>query len=84
GTRDALAGAFAAAGVGPAVIRRLAVARAVATGHLVVIPVAGLNLRRRLRAVWRSKEPLAPLAAALLRRAERSRIPVSGTPVSPP
>ena len=96
GTRDALDGAFAAAGlvarepllqlgsttavkeaaaagVAPAVISRLAVAREVATGHLVVIPVDGLNLGRRLRAVWRSREPLAPLAAALLRRAERSR-----------
>jgi len=96
GTRDALAAAFAAAGLvasepllelgsttavkeaaaagaGPAVMSRLAVAREVATGHLVVIPVDGLNLARRLRAVWRSKEPLPALAAALLRRAERWR-----------
>ena len=59
----------AAAGVGPAVMSRLAVAGEAAVGHLVVISVEGLNLRRRLRAVWRPNEPLAPLAAALLRHA---------------
>ena len=48
---------------------RLAVAGEAAVGHLVVISVEGLNLRRRLRAVWRPNEPLAPLAAALLRHA---------------
>lgn len=92
GTRDALAEAFAAAGLvgsepvlqlgsttavkeaaaagaGPAVMSRLAVAGEVATGHLVAIQVDGMNLHRRLRAVWRPSEPMAPLAAALLRRA---------------
>jgi DNA-binding transcriptional LysR family regulator len=65
--------AAAAAGAGPAVMSHLAVAAEVAAGQLVVIPVDGLCLSRRLRAVWRPREPLAPLAAALLRRAERSR-----------
>jgi DNA-binding transcriptional LysR family regulator len=63
----------AATGLGPAVVSRLAVAGEVATGRLVVIHVDGINLRRRLRAVWRPRETLAPLAAALLRRAQRSR-----------
>jgi DNA-binding transcriptional LysR family regulator len=65
--------AAAAAGVGPAVMSRLAVTAEVATGQLVVVAVDGLALSRRLRAVWRPGEPLVPLAAALLRRAERSR-----------
>jgi DNA-binding transcriptional LysR family regulator len=62
----------AAAGVGPAVVSRLAVGGELVTGHLVAIAVDGLDLTRRLRAVWRPGEPLAPLAAALLRRAEGS------------
>jgi DNA-binding transcriptional LysR family regulator len=63
----------AASGAGPAVMSRLAVTGEVATGHLVEIHVDGMNLHRRLRAVWRPRETLAPLAAALLRRAQGSR-----------
>jgi DNA-binding transcriptional LysR family regulator len=63
----------AAAGLGPAVMSRLAVAGEVASGRLVVIRVDGMDLRRRLRAVWRPRETLAPFAAALLRRAQPPR-----------
>jgi DNA-binding transcriptional LysR family regulator len=63
----------AASGAGPAVVSRLAIAGEVTTGHLVVIQVDGMNLHRQLRAVWRPKETMAPLAAALLRRAQASR-----------
>jgi len=70
----------AASGAGPAVMSRLAVAGEVATGHLVVIHVDGMNLHRRLRAVWRPRETLAPLASALLRRAQGSRSSTGSPP----
>ncbi len=41
-------------GAGPAVLSRVAVAAEVASGRLVVLPVEGLDLHRRLRAVWRT------------------------------
>ncbi|MDF0512262.1 LysR family transcriptional regulator [Agromyces sp. H3Y2-19a] len=56
----------AASGAGPAVLSELAVRPWVARGELVEVPVEGLDLRRRLRAVWRGGEPLAAPAAALL------------------
>jgi DNA-binding transcriptional LysR family regulator len=40
------------AGSAPAVLSRLAVSDDIATGRLRVLPVAGLDLRRDLRAVW--------------------------------
>jgi DNA-binding transcriptional LysR family regulator len=42
----------AAAGAAPAVLSALAVRDAVNRGELVVVPVADLDLRRRIRAVW--------------------------------
>ena len=42
----------AMAGTAPAVLSELAVHDAVAAGDLVAVPVAGLELQRRLRAVW--------------------------------
>ena len=43
-----------AAGVGPTVISELAVADDVASGRLVAVPVADLDLSRAFTAVWRS------------------------------
>ncbi|GGR63968.1 transcriptional regulator [Micromonospora fulviviridis] len=40
------------AGSGPAVLSSLAVSTELAAGALVAVPVDGLDLRRRLRAVW--------------------------------
>ncbi len=44
---------MAASGSAPAVLSRLAVAQALDSGELVAVPVDGLRLTRRLRAVWR-------------------------------
>lgn len=44
--------AAAGTGAGPAVLSSLAVADDLATGRLVAVPVAGVELSRRLRAVW--------------------------------
>jgi len=41
------------AGLGATLVSRLAVAGELAAGDLVEVPVAGLDLRRELRAVWR-------------------------------
>ena len=43
----------------------------VATGRLVEVPLAGLNLVRNLRAVWRRGRSLAAPAATLLAIASR-------------
>lgn len=64
----------AAAGEGgaPAVLSELAVAAELATGQLVAVPVADLDLSRSLRAVWLpSQRPEGP-AAALVRLARAS------------
>jgi molybdate transport repressor ModE-like protein len=45
-----------AAGDGASVLSRLAVEGDIATGRLVAVPVAGLDLRREFRAVWRPSE----------------------------
>lgn len=55
---------MAASGSAPAVLSRLAVAQALEAGELVAVPVEGLRLTRRLRAVWRGH--LSPSAAGLL------------------
>ena len=63
GTRSALEGALAVAsaaavrasvvaGVAPGALSSLAVADDLALGRLVAVPVRGVDLRRRLRAVW--------------------------------
>ena len=57
------------AGAGPAVLSRLAVGADLIAGRLEIVPVEGMDLRRRLRAVWRQGQPLEPAAAALLTRA---------------
>ncbi len=57
------------AGVGPAVLSTLAVADSVASGALVVVEVAGLELERTLRAVWSAQGPLHPAADELVRLA---------------
>jgi DNA-binding transcriptional LysR family regulator len=59
------------AGVGPAVISELAVAADLATGRLERLSVAGLDLRRALRAVWPSGRRLVGPAAVLLALAGR-------------
>lgn len=54
----------AMAGSGPAVLSELAVRDAVAAGELVMVAVAGLDLRRRLRAVWGgARTPVGHVAA---------------------
>ncbi len=55
-----------AAGLGPAVLSRLAVAVELADRRLVTVPVAGLNLTRSIRAVWRARSELSAPARALL------------------
>lgn len=50
----------------PAVLSRLAVAEALASGALLEVPVAGLDLRRQLRAVWTGPRRLSGLAADLV------------------
>lgn len=53
----------AQAGAAPGVMSELAVHDAVAAGDLVVVPVAGLELHRRLRAVWTGgRRPLGEVA----------------------
>ncbi|MDD7940137.1 LysR family transcriptional regulator [Actinomycetospora lutea] len=56
-----------AAGVAPAVLSSLAVAGDLAAGTLAPVRVAGLDLRRALRAVWPRGRPLTGPAARLLR-----------------
>ncbi|CAI9412390.1 LysR substrate-binding domain-containing protein [Nocardioides sp. T2.26MG-1] len=58
--------AAAAQGEAPAVLSDLAVAAEVAAGQLAVVPVAGLDLGRSLRAVWLpSRRPAGALAELL-------------------
>ncbi len=52
----------ALAGTAPAVVSRLAVKDATASGDLVVIPISDLPIRRPIRAVWHG--PRAPIGAA--------------------
>ncbi|MBO0692568.1 MAG: LysR family transcriptional regulator [Acidimicrobiaceae bacterium] len=62
------------AGQGPAVLSRLAVEGDVAAGRLLVVDVEGLDLDRRLRAVWpASRAPEGPAGdlLAVARRADR-------------
>ncbi|GAA3574534.1 LysR family transcriptional regulator [Microlunatus spumicola] len=59
--------AAAAAGAGPAVLSRLAVADDVARGRLVEVATSGVDLTRLLRAVWVSGRRPGPPARDLLR-----------------
>ena len=51
------------AGAGPAVLSELAVAEDISSRRLIPVPVAGVNLRRSLRAVWAGGS-LPPVGAA--------------------
>ncbi|CCH34464.1 hypothetical protein BN6_72300 [Saccharothrix espanaensis DSM 44229] len=70
GSTTAVRGAVVA-GVAPAVLSVLAVALDLADGRLVEVPVAGLDLRRVLRAVWAGGRRLVGPAAELLAVAVR-------------
>ncbi|MBW4716574.1 LysR substrate-binding domain-containing protein [Saccharothrix obliqua] len=70
GSTTAVRGAVVA-GVAPAVLSVLAAAADLADGRLVEVPVAGLDLRRVLRAVWPGGRRLVGPAAELLAVAVR-------------
>ena len=59
-------------GVGPAVLSSLAVDEQLERGELRAVDVAGLDLRRTLRAVWRPPRTLAGPAGQLLSSVVRS------------
>lgn len=63
------------AGVGPAVLSTLATAPWIEDGSLHEVQVRGLDLRRVLRAVWRSPRVLTGPAGELVTLASRSRLP---------
>jgi DNA-binding transcriptional LysR family regulator len=63
----------ARSGAGPAALSEFVVADDRASGALVEVAVADLDLSRELRAVWRAAEQPAGTAAALLRHAVRRR-----------
>ncbi len=54
------------AGGQPTVISHRAVAADLEAGSLIEVPVDGLRIERRLRAIWPAEEALVPLAADLL------------------
>lgn len=54
------------AGAGPAVLSELAVARWIAAGDLTSVSVEGIELERRLRAVWKGPNPLEGNGAELV------------------
>lgn len=72
GSAAAVRGAVIA-GTGPAVMSELAVAADLAEGRLIEVAVAGLDLRRMLRAVWPAGRKLVGPAASLLATATRGR-----------
>ncbi|GAA4642466.1 LysR family transcriptional regulator [Gordonia humi] len=61
-----------AAGVGPAVLSTLAIADEARSGAVRPVEVDGLDLTRRLRAVWRPPRELRGPAAELVRIARKS------------
>jgi DNA-binding transcriptional LysR family regulator len=74
---------MASGGVAPAVLSTLAVAEALDSGELVAVPVEGLRLTRRLRAVWRG-ELTAPAADFVrVARAGARPLHVATAPVRP-
>lgn len=66
------------AGEGPAVLSRLAVAAELASGVLRAVPVDGVDLRRRFRAVWRSGRAPSGPAATLLALSLRAAAATTG------
>ncbi|WP_410943055.1 LysR family transcriptional regulator [Pseudonocardia phyllosphaerae] len=62
----------AADGVAPAVLSSLAVSGELESGALVAVPVRGLDLQRRLAAVWPRGRPPSGAARELVAIAERS------------
>ncbi|MFG2821842.1 LysR family transcriptional regulator [Kitasatospora sp. NPDC048365] len=76
--------AAALAGAGPVCLSELAVTEELATGRLVAVPVAGLDLHRPLRAVWPSgQRPVGPARALLgLTRVDVPRGPTRSSPKS--
>ncbi|GAA2093644.1 LysR family transcriptional regulator [Actinomadura alba] len=71
--------AAAASGAGPVVVSELAVADEVTTGRLVAVPVAGLDLRRPLRAVWPTgQRPAGPARHLLSLTRQPSPGPAAG------
>lgn len=61
-------------GAGPAVLSRLAVTEALRSKDLVQVPVAGVDLGRRLRAVWTGRRRLAGPARDLVDLARSDRL----------
>lgn len=61
------------AGVGPAVLSRLAVQSALQTGSVTQVDVPGVDLRRSLRAVWAPPRALTGPAGDLIRIARQRR-----------
>ena len=53
-------------GVGPAVLSRLATSIEVRAGVLVVVPIDGLSLNRRIRAIWAKSTTLSATACTLI------------------
>lgn len=72
--------AVAVGGEGPAVLSRLAVTAELADGRLVAVPVADLDLRRTLRAVWSRDRPPTGNAAALVAAAARQGVAPTRVP----
>jgi DNA-binding transcriptional LysR family regulator len=68
------------AGEGPAVVSVLAVAELLGRGELVAVDVEGIDLARRVRAVWREGHPPAGAAATLLAIASRTGPTLRDTP----
>jgi DNA-binding transcriptional LysR family regulator len=64
--------AAVAQGAGPAVLSAVTVREDLADGRLVEVPVAGVDLHRRLRAVWPKGRRLVGAADELLRIAVRA------------
>ena len=58
--------AAVAAGLGPAVLSRLAVSAELVDRRLVAVECRDLHLTRSIRAVWRARTTLSPLAKELL------------------
>ena len=81
------AGAVLAAvrqGVGPAVLSSLAAVGELAAGRVTRVPTAGVDLTRRLRAVWSQGTAPGGPARDLLRIAVRSDVWTEPEPVSAP
>lgn len=61
-----------AAGTAPAVLSRLAVSESIAAGAMQIVPLAGLDLRRPLHAIWTGPRRLDGVAADLVATARQS------------